>query len=58
MVRLAEELEPDEHRLHRVVLRYNRAQVYSGTGEWDKALADYEEVLRIRSRTFPSTTST
>lgn len=47
MARLAQELEPDEHRLHRVVLRYNRAQVYVGTGEFQKALEEYEEVVRI-----------
>lgn len=47
LARLAEELEPDEHRLHRVVLRYNRAQVYVGMGDFQKALEEYEEVVRI-----------
>ncbi|APU15885.1 MULTISPECIES: tetratricopeptide repeat protein [Actinoalloteichus] len=41
MARLDRELEPEEHALHRLVLRYNRAQVYGGMGRWEEALADY-----------------
>ncbi len=43
--RLDRELDPDEHRLHRSVLRYNRAQVYAGMGRLDEALADYTAVI-------------
>ncbi len=42
--RLDRELEPDEHKLHRAVLRYNRAQVYGMTGRLEEALADYRWV--------------
>ncbi len=47
MARLDAELEPDEHALHRAVLRYNRAQVYGGTGRWAEALADYQAVIAL-----------
>lgn len=39
------ELTPDEHVLHRSVLRYNRAQVLVGLGRLDEALADYTAVI-------------
>ncbi|HEX5402187.1 MAG TPA: tetratricopeptide repeat protein [Pseudonocardiaceae bacterium] len=42
---LDRELAPDEHRLHRSVLRYNRAQVLVALGRLDEALADYEAVI-------------
>jgi tetratricopeptide (TPR) repeat protein len=45
MARLDAELGPHEHRLHRVVLRYNRAQVFAMTGRLDEALEDYSAVL-------------
>ncbi|MEU6220968.1 tetratricopeptide repeat protein [Streptomyces sp. NPDC047022] len=38
-------LTPDEHRLHRSVLKNNRARVYSGLGRLDDALADYAVVI-------------
>jgi tetratricopeptide (TPR) repeat protein len=44
---LDRELEPDEHRLHRSVLRYNRAQVLAGLGRLDEALADYDAVIAV-----------
>ena len=34
LARLDSDLDPDEHRLHRSVLRYNRAQLYAGLGRW------------------------
>ena len=43
--RLDRELEPDEHRLHRSVLRYNRGQVYAALGRVEEALADYDAVI-------------
>jgi len=43
--RLDAELEPTEHRLHRSVLRYNRAQLYAGLGRLEEALADYTAVI-------------
>ncbi|HEX5119686.1 MAG TPA: tetratricopeptide repeat protein [Pseudonocardiaceae bacterium] len=42
---LDRELAPDEHRLHRSVLRHNRAQVLVALGRLDEALADYEAVI-------------
>ncbi|MCQ4041432.1 tetratricopeptide repeat protein [Streptantibioticus rubrisoli] len=45
LARLDRELEPGEHRLHRSVLRYNRAQVYMATGRYEQALADYTAVI-------------
>jgi tetratricopeptide (TPR) repeat protein len=45
LARLDRELGPDEHRLHRSVLRYNRAQLYAGLGRLDEALADYTDVI-------------
>ncbi|AKU18258.1 tetratricopeptide repeat protein [Luteipulveratus mongoliensis] len=47
MARLDRELEPDEHTLHRSVLRYNRGQVYLALRRLDDALADYTAVMEI-----------
>ncbi|MFS4094768.1 tetratricopeptide repeat protein [Streptomyces sp. AF1A] len=38
-------LTPDEHRLHRSVLKNNRARVYAILGRLDEALADYAVVI-------------
>ncbi len=38
-------LAPDEHRLHRSVLKNNRGRVYAGLGRLDEALADYAVVI-------------
>jgi tetratricopeptide (TPR) repeat protein len=43
---LDRDLAPHEHRLHRSVLKNNRARVYTGLGRLDEALADYEVVIR------------
>lgn len=45
LARLDAELGPDEHQLHRSVLRYNRAQVYAGLGRLEEALSDYDAVI-------------
>jgi tetratricopeptide (TPR) repeat protein len=45
IARLDEELAPNEHALHRLVLRYNRAQVFGMTGRLEEALADYVAVV-------------
>jgi hypothetical protein len=42
---LDRELAPDEHVLHRSVLRYNRAQVLVALGRLSEALADYTAVI-------------
>jgi tetratricopeptide (TPR) repeat protein len=42
---LDRELPPDEHRLHRSVLKNNRARVYAALGRLDEALADYAVVV-------------
>lgn len=42
---LERELDPDAHRLHRSVLRYNRAQVFAAIGKLDEAVADYTAVI-------------
>jgi tetratricopeptide (TPR) repeat protein len=42
---LDRQLTPDEHRLHRSVLKNNRARVYFGLGRLDEALADYAVVI-------------
>jgi tetratricopeptide (TPR) repeat protein len=42
---LDRQLTPDEHRLHRSVLKNNRARVYVGLGRLDEALADYAVVI-------------
>jgi tetratricopeptide (TPR) repeat protein len=44
MARLDRELEPGEQALHRLVLRYNRAQVLGSLGRLEESLADYEAV--------------
>jgi tetratricopeptide (TPR) repeat protein len=44
MAWLDRELGPDEHRLHRTVLVYNRGQVYAGIGRLAEALEDYTAV--------------
>jgi tetratricopeptide (TPR) repeat protein len=43
---LDQQLTPDEHRLHRSVLKNNRARVLAGLGRLDEALADYAVVIR------------
>jgi tetratricopeptide (TPR) repeat protein len=45
LLRLDADLDPGEHRLHRSVLRYNRAQLYSGMGRLAEALAEYTAVI-------------
>lgn len=45
LARLDRELDPGEHLLHRSVLLHNRAQVLTGLGRLDEALADYNEVI-------------
>ncbi|MEV0647296.1 tetratricopeptide repeat protein [Phytomonospora sp. NPDC050363] len=40
-------LTEDEHRLHRSVLRYNRAQVLAGLGRVEEALTDYNAVIDV-----------
>ena len=45
LARLDRDLGPDEHRLHRSVLRYNRGQVYAALGRVEEALADYDAVI-------------
>jgi tetratricopeptide (TPR) repeat protein len=42
---LDEVLGPDEHLLHRSVLRYNRGQVLAGLGRVPEAIADYRAVI-------------
>lgn len=42
---LDRQLTPDQHRLHRSVLKNNRARVYIGLGRFDEALADYAVVI-------------
>jgi tetratricopeptide (TPR) repeat protein len=45
IARLDKELDAGEHRLHRSVLRYNRAQVLAGLGQVEEAIADYRAVI-------------
>jgi tetratricopeptide (TPR) repeat protein len=45
LARLDRELEPGEHLLHRSVLMHNRAQVLTGLGRLDEALADYNGII-------------
>jgi tetratricopeptide (TPR) repeat protein len=47
LARLDRELGADEHRLHRSVLLHNRAQVYSGLGRLEDALADFDRVIAV-----------
>jgi tetratricopeptide (TPR) repeat protein len=42
---LDRDLTPEDHRLHRSVLKNNRARVYMMLGRLDDALADYEVVI-------------
>ncbi|NUP47733.1 MAG: tetratricopeptide repeat protein, partial [Catenulispora sp.] len=42
---LDRQLTPDQHRLHRSVLKNNRARVYIGLRHFDEALADYAVVI-------------
>jgi tetratricopeptide (TPR) repeat protein len=43
---LDRQLTPDDHRLHRSVLKNNRARVLAGLGRLEEALADYAVVIR------------
>jgi tetratricopeptide (TPR) repeat protein len=45
LARLDRELGPDQHLLHRSVLLHNRAQVLTGLGRLDEALADYDAII-------------
>ncbi|SEU24062.1 Tfp pilus assembly protein PilF [Stigmatella erecta] len=45
--RLTEELAADRHKLHRSVLLYNIAQVYSGLGEHEAALSHYTAAIQL-----------
>jgi tetratricopeptide (TPR) repeat protein len=47
LAQLDRELEPNEHVLHRSVLRYNRGQVLAGMGRLGEALADYDSVIAL-----------
>lgn len=42
---LDEKLEPNEHRLHRAVLKNNRARVYLGLGRLEESIADYGVII-------------
>jgi tetratricopeptide (TPR) repeat protein len=42
---LDQQLAPDEHRLHRSVLKNNRGRVHASLGRFDDALADYAIVI-------------
>ena len=44
---LDKHLAPDEHRLHRSVLLYNIAQVYSATRQFDAALAAFGATMKM-----------
>jgi tetratricopeptide (TPR) repeat protein len=45
--RLEEHIEPGKHRLHRSVLLYNTAQVYSTVGAHDDAIANYTAAMEM-----------
>ncbi len=47
MARLDREMAPDEEIMHRIGLRYNRAQAYSLGGRLEEALAEYSAVMRV-----------
>jgi len=47
IARLDAELEPGEQALHRLVLRYNRAQVLGMMGRLEESLADYLSVVEV-----------
>jgi tetratricopeptide (TPR) repeat protein len=40
-------LSPDHHRLHRSVLLYNMAQVYSAMGDHDSAISHYSKAMEM-----------
>jgi len=42
---LDRQLKPDEHRLHRSVLKNNRGRVHAALGHLDEALADYAAAI-------------
>jgi tetratricopeptide (TPR) repeat protein len=44
---LTRELGPEKHKLHRSVLQYNTAQVYSMMGELEVALAHYANAIQM-----------
>ncbi|WP_371500965.1 tetratricopeptide repeat protein [Kitasatospora sp. NBC_00374] len=44
---LDETLDPDEHALHRSVLRHNRAQVTGQLGMHEESIADFTEVITL-----------
>jgi tetratricopeptide (TPR) repeat protein len=44
---LDEHLRPDQHRLHRSVLQYNIAQVYTFTGRYDDAVSYYTAAMEM-----------
>lgn len=52
MARMERELAPGEQELHRIGLRYNRAQVFSMAGRLDEALEDLDAVIE-RDPYFP-----
>lgn len=45
-IALTDHLDPDQHRLHRSVLVFNRAKVEAGLGLFDLALRDFDEVVK------------
>lgn len=47
LARLDRELPADRHRLHRSVLRYNRAQLLAALGRLDEALAEFTAVIEV-----------
>jgi len=47
MARLDREMAPDQEIMHRIGLRYNRAQAYSLGGRLEEALAEYSAVMRV-----------
>lgn len=44
---LSEHIKEDRHRLHRSVLLYNIAQVYTATGEYDKAVEYFGATMKM-----------
>jgi tetratricopeptide (TPR) repeat protein len=47
MARLDREMAPDQEIMHRIGLRYNRAQAYSLGGRLEEALAEYSAVMQV-----------
>ncbi|MGD2114701.1 MAG: tetratricopeptide repeat protein [Acidobacteriota bacterium] len=45
--RMDRHLDPDRHRLHRSVLLYNQAQVYSALGEHEEAIEKFDQALEM-----------